>query len=228
MVTRGFTSEMKFVLDASAGREVARWARSHLVPDTYGSGPHGDEYRVTSVYFDTVASDVFHRRGSYGRSKYRIRRYQDERTAFLERKLRTSALLAKRRTRVHLDALPLLANPADPDDPAGWFERRIRVRRLRPVCQVSYARLARQTESSGDPARLTLDDGLATLATDAFSFVADPGKQMLQGEMILELKYRSHIPAAFKDLVNDFRLNPRPASKYRLAVEALGLAGMRA
>jgi hypothetical protein len=32
-------------------------------------------------------------------------------------------------------------------------------------------------------------------------------------------------PRLFKDLVDQFHLTPRPASKYRFAVQALGLAG---
>jgi hypothetical protein len=46
--------------------------------------------------------------------------------------------------------------------------------------------------------------------------------------MILEIKYRSHIPAAFKGLVERFQLNPQPASKYRLAAGALGIVGVHA
>ena len=80
-----------------AGRS-AQWARAHLDADIHGGGPHGDEYRTTSVYFDNAAFDVFHRRGSFGRSKYRIRRYGDDETVFLERKMRQPAVLAKRRT----------------------------------------------------------------------------------------------------------------------------------
>jgi hypothetical protein len=36
---------------------------------------------------------VFHRRGSFGRSKYRIRRYGEAQVGFLERKLKTRGLL---------------------------------------------------------------------------------------------------------------------------------------
>ena len=85
--------------------KIRHWARTHLDPDAHGLGPFGDEYRTTSVYFDTDAFDVFHRRGSFGRSKYRIRRYGDEETVFLERKMRQPAVLAKRRTSLSLAAL---------------------------------------------------------------------------------------------------------------------------
>lgn len=217
------------MVGASAGHDIARWVREHLIADEHGAGAHGDEYRVTSVYFDTAAGDVFNRRGSYGRSKYRIRRYGDERTVFLERKLRTATLLAKRRTQVDLGTLGRLADRALDDlDPARWFDRRLHLRSLRPVCQVSYLRIARLAETPAGLARLTLDGCVAAVANTTCGFVEGEELGLLHDEMILEIKFRSHIPAAFKQIVERFRLNPRPASKYRLAAQALGVIGMHA
>lgn len=228
-VTGGYTSETKFVIGASTGREIAAWVRAHLVADIHGGGPHGDEYRVTTLYFDTPSGDVFHRRGSYGRSKYRIRRYQDEPTVFLERKLRTKHLLAKRRTQVEIAMLQRLGTaPMDIDEAARWFDRRLRLRRLQPVCQVSYLRMARQADTPAGPARLTLDGGLSASSTSRCDFTDDGATCLLRDEMILELKYRSPVPAPFKQLVERFRLSPRRASKYRLAAGALGIAGIHA
>lgn len=225
----GYTSEIKFLLGASAAGDVAHWVREHLVADPHGTGAHRDEYRVTSLYFDTADAHVFHRRGSYGRCKYRIRRYQEEPTVFLERKLRTAKLLAKRRTSVGLDVLPRLGEPASgAGGPAEWFARRLELRGLRPVCQVSYLRIARHAETAAGPARLTLDRALQATAIAACGFHEDAGQHLLQDEMILEVKYRSHIPAAFKQLVELFRLTPRPASKYRIAARALGVTGVHA
>jgi len=104
--------ELKFVVEPDVAVELRRWARTHLDADTHGAGTFGDEYQTTSVYFDTDAYDVFYSQGSFGRSKYRIRRYGDEETVFLERKLRRPAVLAKRRTSLSLMALPQLAEPA--------------------------------------------------------------------------------------------------------------------
>ena len=42
---------------------------------------------------------------------------------------------------------------------------------------------------------------------------------------ILELKYRYAMPAVFKELVEEFKLNPQAVSKYRLAAAVLGFAG---
>ena len=220
----GFTSEIKFVVDSAVGRRIQAWARERLAADPHGAGPSGDEYRVTSLYFDTADRDVFHRRGSYGRSKYRIRRYHHEPTVFLERKLRTAVRLAKRRTMIELTSLPLLT-VGDPVDGNGttWFRRRLELRRLAPVCQVSYVRMARGGETLDGPARLTLDHALVARLTDTFSFEPPAGMPLLGDEMILELKYQGTAPAVFKHLVEEFALEPRRASKYRVAAGALGL-----
>ena len=82
--------------------ESSHWARTRLAPDPYAGGESGDEYLTTTLYFDTDDFKVYQRRGSYRRSKYRIRRYGSSDVAFLERKLRTSMLLSKRRTSIPL------------------------------------------------------------------------------------------------------------------------------
>ena len=220
--------EIKFVIDADLAGPIRQWARTHLDPDIHGGGPHGDEYRTASVYFDNDAFDVFNRRGSFGRSKYRIRRYGNDETVFLERKMRQPAVLAKRRTTLALTALPqLIESEIDVDSPGYWFQRRVAARRLRPVCEVAYSRMARSVLRHGEPVRLTLDADLrARPASDAqfpdeASLAAKPA---MPGRLILELKYRGETPAVFRQLVEEFALAPQSASKYRLGVAAIGKA----
>ena len=217
----GFTSEIKFVVDAATGGRIREWARARLAPDPHGAGPFADEYRVSSLYFDTAARDVFHRRGSYGRSKYRIRRYHDEPSVFLERKLRTGSRLSKRRTTLDIGKLPLLAERALNGHATSWFLRRVAVRGLHPVCQVSYHRMARMTPDG--LARVTLDRTMHGMVSEAFSFESRPATPLLDGTMILELKYRQVLPAVFKQLVEEFSLQPQRSSKYRVAADVLGL-----
>ena len=154
-------SEIKFLVTADIASSIRIWARTFLEPDPHGAGPHRDEYQTTSVYFDTAGYDVFHRRGSFGRSRYRIRRYGEADSAFLERKMRGAIVLAKRRTATSIATLDRLANAdVDPAWPGYWFHRRVIARRLRPVCQVSYHRMARSFVVDGAIARLTLDSEL--------------------------------------------------------------------
>ena len=102
-----------------------------------GRGPFSDEYRTTSLYFDTDQGDVFHQRRSFARSKYRVRRYGTLPYVFLERKLRKPGILVKRRTTVDIEELPRLADDA-PDSgwPGEWFHRRVVLRQCRRAADI--------------------------------------------------------------------------------------------
>jgi hypothetical protein len=223
------TSEIKFLVESAVGERIREWARGRLPADPHGGGPSGDQYLITSVYLDTPALDVFYRRRSFRRSKFRIRRYERAEAVFLERKLRTGMRLAKRRTPVDMAVLPCLANGGPPSrDPAHWFHRRLALRKLRPICQITYLRTARVAQTDRGPVRLTIDEAVSAAPTGAFTFVDTPGTPLLQGQMILELKYSGYPPAVFRELIETFGLAPRAASKYRFAMEALGVVPMHA
>jgi len=220
----GYTAEIKFLVNEATGIQIREWARGRLSPDPHGTGQHADEYRVSTLYLDTAARDVFHRRGSYGRSKYRVRRYGEEPRVFLERKLRTSSRLAKRRTDIPLEELHLLKAAEQGDRLTKWFRDRMRVRQLAPVCRVSYLRTARFAETPDGRMRMTLDYSLTASSADAFALDGPGPASLLNGYMILELKYRGTMPAVFRELADTFALAPGRASKYRTAIAALGIA----
>jgi hypothetical protein len=221
---RELATEMKFLVSPALAGQIRAWGRQHLSPDPHAGGPAGDGYEITSLYFDTAQFDVFHRRGSFGRSKYRIRRYGEAQVAFLERKLKTRGLLTKRRSIVRLDELEFLA--ADDDNrawPGRWFHRRLLARVLSPVCQISYQRTALVAMTSFGPIRLTMDSGLRALPTTCIQFTNELGAPLLEDQIILELKFRYGLPALFKYLLEEFALTPVPFSKYRFAADALSL-----
>ena len=220
---RELATEMKFLVSPALAEQIHTWARQHLSPDPHAGGPAGDGYEITSLYFDTAKFDVFHRRGSFGRSKYRIRRYGEAQVGFLERKLKTRGLLTKRRSIVRLDELEFLA--ADDDNrawPGRWFHRRMLARALSPTCQISYQRTALVAMTSFGPIRLTMDSGLRALQTTCIQFSNELGSPLLEDQIILELKFRYGMPALFKYHLEEFALTPVPFSKYRFAAAALG------
>lgn len=220
--TRALATELKFLLTPTTARQIREWARANLSPDPYGAGAFADEYRTTTLYFDNEALDVFHRRGSYARAKYRVRRYGQGDMIFLERKMRTSSLLAKRRTTVELDDLGVLQEDAVVAGWTGaWFHQRLRVRRLQPLVQVSYRRMARVMQGQYGTVRLTMDDQLRAVPALDFEFRDEAGRAVLSDRVILELKYRVALPAAFKALIEAHALVPARMSKYRLAQDAL-------
>jgi hypothetical protein len=206
---------------------IRDWARRRLSPDAHGSGEFGDQYRVTTLYFDSPEFDVFHRRRSFGRAKLRIRRYDDRSDVFLERKLRRPGMLTKRRTLVDLAALARLDETEGGDWDGEWFLRRLRLRRLRPVCEIAYHRVAREGRSPFGAIRLTLDERLHVVRADRPEFSGGEGIRLLEPSMILELKFRAEVPAVFKELVGEFGLQPQAASKYRLGLAALDPARLQ-
>src|SRR4029079_5266338 len=156
--TRDWARETKFAINARIRPQVVDWSRANLEPDGHGSGVFADEYATSSLYFETDAFDVYSRNQSYGRSKFRIRRYGLSDIIFLERKFRTERLLAKRRTTVPVADLEKLATTeVDNTWPGYWFHRRILLRRLRPLIQMSYDRVARIGTSITGPIRMTID-----------------------------------------------------------------------
>jgi hypothetical protein len=217
--------ELRFVVDADRAAKILSWVRTELPPDAHGGGVHADEYAVTTLYFDTPDLAVFHRRGSYGRAKYRLRRYGRGIDFFVERKLRTRSMLIKRRSVVPADAIDgLLEMPRARTDTGQWFARRIAVRGLQPMCIIAYQRAARQLLSTATGvSRVTVDTDLQASRAGGPDWLKTPQGPLLRGQSVVELKYQFAAPALFKELVERFSLSPDPFSKYRHSVAALGL-----
>jgi hypothetical protein len=221
---REFAAELKFLVPSPVGLQIRDWARVNLVPDPNGNGECQDEYEIHSIYFDTADFDVYHRRGSYGRSKFRIRRYGDQTTIFLERKLRTNGMLTKRRSSVPLGDLQRLVGESSDEWSGSWYHRRLLLRKLRPVCQIGYHRTARVLMTGHGPVRLTVDQLVKAAAVSTVNFRDHNETQLLlAGETIVELKYRVEVPPIFKLLVEEFALTATKVSKYRLAARELNL-----
>jgi len=215
--------ETKFLIPLEKAPAILEWARREMDGDPHGNGDHRDEYLVQSIYLDTPEWHVFRKIGSYGRAKYRIRRYSDENWLFLERKLKRGGIVRKKRTTIGLDELPGFQNHVN----GLWYDRRLSLRQLKPACYIQYHRIARQKMTSDGLLRLTLDRALH-FNTDVspWSWPGTGGTQFLTGRAILELKYPQSLalPALAKRIVTEFNLSPGPASKYRMALRASHLA----
>ena len=220
--TRDWAREIKFMTDLERRPQIIEWARAHFAPDAFGTGEHHDEYSTSSLYFETPRFDVYRREASYGKAKYRVRRYGNSPTIFVERKFRTERLLAKRRTTVPLADLAKLAEPvADPSWAGYWFHRRILLRELRPLIQLSYDRVARVGESSTGPVRMTIDAHLHVLPMPDRAFIAGVGMPAVPDKCIIEVKYRMQLPAVIKSLAATFGLEVQKMSKFRIGLRAL-------
>ncbi len=144
---------------------------------------------------------------------------------FLERKSKWGDRVAKRRVAVPEHELPHLACPVAPLDwPGDWFHGSLVQRQLLPACQIVYERAAFVGAGADGPMRLTLDRRARGVLSDAWGVNAfEDGVSLLAGEAILEFKFRSALPAPFKELVHGMRLRPSTVSKYRLCREAWGV-----
>ncbi|MEY4941805.1 MAG: hypothetical protein RIQ93_3540 [Verrucomicrobiota bacterium] len=219
---REFASELKFLLDAATAADVQQWARKRLEPDPHAGGPHGDAYHVTSLYFDTPDFAVFHWRGWVRFSKFRIRRYGQS-AIFLERKLKVAGRVAKQRTVIPPAALAFLDRPTDAAWEGRWFSQKTAARRLLPVCQVDYQRSARVLPTSTGSIRLTLDEAIQATPITGYRFRETLGALPLSDRVVLELKFRRDLPNLFRELAATFNLTPAVFSKYRAAIQRLGL-----
>jgi hypothetical protein len=223
--TRPGASELKFVVDRLVGERVIEWARARLPRDAYGGGACGDEYRISSLYFDTEAYDVLLARGSFGRSKYRVRRYGASDVVYLERKLRKPGLLHKRRTMTPIVEIGRLAGETPEESWSGqWFHRRLIKRQLRPTCELTYMRVARVMQTADTLLRLTIDAGIFARPVDGYRFGNGEQVAVLDRQQVIELKFRGDLPPLFKLLMESFALDPVSSSKYRLGMTALGQA----
>jgi hypothetical protein len=217
--------EVKYLLTKAEALEVERQLRGRLAPDPHADLALGGAYRVTSVYFDTANFDVYRRSDGYRRRKYRVRRYGGAMTAFLERKAKKQQRVRKRRVAVPLAELATLVGEVPNDWPGAWFAAQLARRQLRPVCRVSYERIALIGACPEGPIRVTFDR--AAYGGPAAGHDLEPladGPRLLGDEVITEFKFLGAMPAAFKEVVEGLRLNPRSVSKYRRCVEAVGLA----
>lgn len=213
--------EIKFDVDPDTAARIRQRARSLFAADPFASGPHADEYRTSTLYFDTEDFKVYQRKASYRRAKHRVRRYGNADLVFLERKLRTPDLVSKRRTIVRCDDLPMLSAPSpDAAWEGRWFQERLRLRKLGIVSQVTYWRTARVGMTDYGPFRLTIDEDLRAIATVAPEFRDVEGIRMTE-RSIVEMKFRAVMPSLLRQLVEEFALEPAKISKYRLAIEAV-------
>lgn len=220
--TRHRAKEIKFMTHIGMRDALIEWSRRHLEPDGHGAGEHRDLYSTASLYFETPTFDVYKRNGSFGRAKYRVRRYGDSDVVFLERKFRTERLLAKRRTTVPIQDIERIGLPnPDPSWQGYWFYRRVNARKLSPLIQFSYDRIARVGNSPYGPFRMTVDSNLHVLPMPARAFLLGVGMPVLTDKCIVEMKYCMEVPAILKKMVEEVKLEIQKVSKFRVGLRSL-------
>lgn len=219
--------EIKFLVPEAQAREIELRARQVLQPDPHANPALGGAYETSTVYCDTADFAVYRQVAPCRRSKHRIRRYGQEPVLFLERKWKRGDRVRKRRSLIDETLLARLSREFAPEDWAGgWFHERAARLGLRPVCRITYERLAFVGEGSEGPLRLTFDRNIRGLpARDWAPRRIEEGIPVFTGLVVCELKFQAALPGFFKGLIADLGLLPTPASKYRAFVTVSGLAG---
>lgn len=212
--------EVKFLLAEDQARAVEDRLAGRLALDPFADPGLGNGYLTTSVYTDTPALDVFHRTPGFGARKYRVRRYGVAGPVFAERKTKRGDEVRKRRSPVGDGEFDALGEPNPRADWAGeWFRRQAVLRGLRPVCRVTYERVAYMgTAADGGAVRVTFDRNVRGAVTGGWEPVpvdVPSAGPLLPGRVVCEFKFRVAMPVLFKAVVADLGLAPAAVSKYR-------------
>lgn len=216
--------EIKFAIDGRLAADVEKHFSSWLTLDPHGEGALDQSYRIASLYTDSEAFDVFHRREGYRKTKCRVRRYGSEALAYLEQKARNGNRVRKTRVAVADHDLEKLNDPESKGWPGSPYHSALVRQSLRPVCQITYLRRAYFACSEGTRLRLTFDRDLRGMQANGWVFRDDRGAvPFAQGRVICEFKFQQAMPVAFKRAIEEFQLVPGGFSKYRHCVSALGL-----
>lgn len=225
---RATAYEIKFLVSEAQVAEIAARVRGHLALDAYAEPAMGNAYLTTSVYSDTQAFDVYHRTDGYDRDKLRGRRYGTNGPVFVERKTKRGDKVRKHRAPVHANELAELLAPTTRGEWAGdWFHSELLAKNLRPVCRVTYERVAYLGTVEGGTVRLTFDRNVRGTLCGDWTLTPVPRGAPLLERVIAEFKFRTAMPALFKGIVADLALTPTPVSKYRTFVRGTGLVAER-
>jgi hypothetical protein len=221
--------ELKFLLPKEVASPILDRAQAELQIDPFADRESG-QYKVCSLYLDTLNYDIYHRTPATGGAKFRFRRYNDSDEIFLERKHRQRGVVSKQRDRVTFDQII----QAQAIDSPIWTE--VQSFGLLPSCAVEYNRDAFISEHADAPFRVTIDNDLLVhrftrqnweeLST--FLRAAQEGptpraaslRPLVQGFSVVEFKFMDTLPVPLKRWIEDFQIAPFRFSKYRASLNA--------
>ncbi len=234
--------EFKYILPLSQSQEIERDLQHFLQYDPFVLDKLNYQYQVRSLYFDDPSYSAFYDKidGLHSRYKYRLRTYSvnetDKTSIFLEMKGRHNNLVYKHRIPIVLDDSSwadlsgelLIANvlsnrQTSPVLEQFAFDRERKC--LQGIALIDYQR--RPYLSKFDEAfRLTFDANLQVTQADSLfpCQSVSSGRKILPGYVILEVKFKHHMPAWFHTIIQAYELQRVSISKICAGMECLGLA----
>ena len=212
--------EIKFFLSLTDAVWLSSKLAAALNRDA-NAGPDGS-YGVRSLYLDDAYDSAYYDKvaGNASRDKYRVRMYNmDDRVILLERKRKLGDLVQKDSARISRRMAERILS-GDPTG-FGWVDnplvrdlyREMRVKLLRPVVLVDYAREA--FCHPAENARVTIDRYLRAGPRTA---LFDPAAPMLPAldadQAILEVKFDRVLPETIASLLRGAPATRSAISKY--------------
>ena len=212
--------EIKFFLSATDAVWLSARLAAMLERDK-NAGPDGN-YLVRSLYLDDAFNTAYYDKiaGNATRDKYRIRLYNlDDKTILLERKRKLGDLIQKASARISRRMAERIVD----GDPTGFERvdnpliqdlfREMRIKLLRPVILVDYAREA--FCHPAETARITIDRQLrAGPRTGLFDPFVPTVPALDVDQAILEVKFDRVLPDFISQLLWDAPASRSAISKY--------------
>lgn len=218
-----YRHEYKYILNSGWYEIIRHRAKTAMKPDAHGKN---GVYRITSLYLDDVFDSAYNDKilGLDVRKKYRIRFY-DLSPDFirLEIKDKKGEMVAKRSVKMTYEDYKSFLK----GDKSFLAEERFsgtigeelyasdKLVGMSPAAVVDYMREAYVCQAGN--VRLTFDSALKTMSgMDALNGRPNFYNVFENGEIILEIKYDSFIPAYIHDILAGMPLNTESVSKYVL------------
>lgn len=233
--------EFKYILSAGQFELIERELQHFLQYDPFVQEQPNHSYQVRSLYFDDSVNSAFYDKvdGLHSRYKFRLRTYSltetEKAPLFLEIKGRHNNLVYKHRTPVNYgdfswsglaktDLIEAIFLEAQDSSVLQQFKFDLIRKRLQAIALIDYERhpYISKYDSSF---RLTFDVNLRVTQTDCiFPTAKAVCKKILPGYIILEAKFRHHMPAWFHAVIQAYELQRVSVSKICAGMKSLGLA----
>lgn len=189
---------------------------------------NGNEYRIYSIYYDTVNHDVI-RQNSSGpvyKEKMRIRSYYDvhdpEDTVFMEIKKKSEGQGNKRRIKIKLKEVEPFVNEGILPETKNYLAQQVakelkyylEKNQVRPALYVQYDRLALFGKEDKN-FRMTFDRNVRTRRHNFVFGESDEDELLLpNGEYIMEIKILGAMPLWLTKILSENELYSHGFSKY--------------
>lgn len=230
--------EYKYLVPISMLEKLRKTLRPFINLDEYAESREEKEYKVRSIYYDTMRLDDYRDKlaGLKVRKKIRIRGYnqiENESMVFLEIKRKYENHIFKNRAPLFYKNLEEILqtsdikrllikkkNYLDAQDDAVKFFYILKINNYSPSTLVVYDREAYFSKHDST-LRITFDKNLRSKALPKTSdlFCDKELKYSIPGFFIVEIKFYNGFPKWLQSVLNRYELQRRALSKYTICVD---------